>query len=84
MSSEMKDKLKRREAQQSSTAPQSTFPREPESRLSTRTKQSEPTKRTSIDLPESLHRRLRMAAVEHDTYQVNIIVDALEKWLEEH
>lgn len=72
--SDMKSKLANRRAQQSASAPKPTFANPQES--------AEQTKRTSYDLPVSVHRRLKLAAVEHDRTQVSILIEALDAWHE--
>lgn len=70
--SDMKSKLANRRAQQQASEPKPTFNHAQES--------AEQTKRTSYDLPISVHRRLKLAAVEHDRTQVSILIEALEAW----
>jgi hypothetical protein len=40
---------------------------------------SEPTRRLSLDLPESLHRRFKMACVKHDLKMVREVMDYIER-----
>lgn len=70
--SDMKAKLANRRAQQQTSEPQPTFVQSQGS--------AEQTKRTSYELPISVHRRLKLAAVEHDRTQVSILIEALEAW----
>lgn len=76
--SDMKSKLANRRALQQEAGPQPTFS-EAAQRGS-----AEQTKRTSYDLPVSVHRRLKLAAVEHDRTQVSILVEALGDWHEKN
>ncbi|PRZ11829.1 hypothetical protein [Nesterenkonia sandarakina] len=70
--SDMKSKLANRRAQQQASEPKPTF-------ISAQGS-AEQTKRTSYDLPVSVHRRLKLAAVEQDRTQVSILIEALEAW----
>lgn len=70
--SDMKSKLANRRAQQQASEPKPTFTQAQGS--------AEQTKRTSYDLPVSVHRRLKLAAVEQDRTQVSILIEALDAW----
>lgn len=72
--SDMKSKLANRRAQQQTSEPKPTFTQAQGS--------AEQTKRTSYDLPVSVHRRLKLAAVEQDRTQVSILIEALNAWHE--
>ena len=43
---------------------------------------SEPTKRLNVEIPASLHRRVKIAAVVNETTIVEMVTDALEEYLE--
>ena len=72
--SDIKAKLANRRAQQQASEPSPTFA------AASGQGSSEVTKRTSYDLPLSVHRRLKFAAVEHERTQVSILIEALEEW----
>lgn len=76
--SDIKAKLANRRAQQQASEPSPTF-----TAASEQTNR-EATKRTSYDLPLSVHRRLKFAAVEHERTQVSILVEALDEWHKNH
>lgn len=42
---------------------------------------SEPTKRLNANVPESLHRAVRMEAVRQDTNMKTVLIEALEEYL---
>lgn len=44
---------------------------------------SEPTRRMNVEVPASLHRRVKMASVASDTTITEIVIDALEVYLRE-
>lgn len=72
--SDMKAKLVNRRAQHQASEPAPTFA------VSPGQGGGEVTKRTSYDLPVSVHRRLKFAAVEHERTQVSILIEALDDW----
>jgi predicted HicB family RNase H-like nuclease len=42
---------------------------------------AEPTKRLNVEIPASLHRRIKMASAAGDTTITEMVVDALERYL---
>jgi proline-rich tail region repeat protein len=40
---------------------------------------AEPTKRLTVDIPQSLHKRIRLACIEHDEVMADVIRDILQK-----
>ena len=42
---------------------------------------SEPTRRMNVEVPASLHRRIKMASAAGDTTITEIVIDALEDYL---
>ena len=43
---------------------------------------AEPTKRLNVEIPAFLHRRVKIAAVVHETTIVDMVTDALEEYLD--
>ena len=40
---------------------------------------AEPTKRLTVDIPQSLHKRIRLACIERDEVMADVIRDILQK-----
>ena len=43
---------------------------------------AEPTRRLNVEIPTTLHRRIKMASVIHDTTIMELVTDALEEYLD--
>ena len=43
---------------------------------------AEPTRRLNVEIPTTLHRRIKMASVMHDTTIMDLVTDALEEYLD--
>ena len=43
---------------------------------------AEPTRRLNVEIPTSLHRRIKMASVVNDTTIMDMVTDALEEYLD--